>query len=224
MASGDPVPDGDDHAILPWRIVAGAFLHFAVPAYIVTVPLACLFAAPPAATVEDMLNLALPFSGGFLAIYAASGTLFSLAAALLDPMLRRQRRRREARDPRVAALRSEQRLSRAIAEGRRLYGERAPPALDRLSTVRCDHADPRCQALSSDLAEIVRTSAAAFATAPVERRDAILKVATAALDRIEGAVAALHAERGRLDEGDVLTVARYVESRYGTSDFAGDQP
>ncbi|MFA6112976.1 MAG: hypothetical protein WC729_03270 [Sphingomonas sp.] len=224
MASGDPGPEGDEHAILPWRIVAGAFLHFAVPAYILTVPLACLFAAPAAATVEDVLRLALPFSGWFLALYAASGTLFSLGAALLDPMLRQQRRRREARDPRVAAQRSAQRLSRAITEGRRLYGDRAPSALDRLSAAPCDHADPRCQALSSDLAEIVRTSAAALASAPAERRTAILATAAAALDRIDNAVAALHAERSRLDEGDALTVARYVESRYGTSDFAGDQP
>lgn len=224
MANGDPGPDGDDHAILPWRLVAGAFLHVAVPAYILTVPLACLFAASPAATVEDVLKLALPFSGWFLALYAASGTLFSLGAALLDPALRRSRRRRDARDPRRAALRSAERLSRAIAAGRRLYGDRVPPALDRLAAMPCDHADPRCQALSADLAEIVRTSAAAMATAPAERRDAILERATVALDRIDGAVAALRAERGRLDEGDALTVARYVESRYGPSDFAGDQP
>jgi hypothetical protein len=224
MASGDPGPEGDDQAILPWRIVAGAFLHVAVPAYIVTVPLACLFAAPADPTVEDVLRLALPLSGWFLVVYAASGVIFSLAAALLDPMLRRQRRRRDARDPRVAVQRSGQRLSRAIAEARRLYGNQAPLALDRLAAAPCDHADPRCQALSSDLAEIVRTSAAALATAPAERREVILETATAALDRIANAVAALHTERGRLDEGDALTIARYVESRYGTSDFAGDQP
>jgi len=220
---GNSGPDGDDHPILPWRIVAGAFLHFAVPAYLVTVPLACLFAAPAPATAADMLALAVPFSGWFLSIYAIAGLGVSLAAALIDPMLRRIRLRRAARDPLIASRRSEQKAARALADGRRLYGSAVPPALDRLSATRWDHGDPRCQALAADLAEVMRTSTAAMASAPPERRAAILGMVTTALERIEHAVATLQAERARLDEGDALTVARYVEFRYGSSDFTGDR-
>lgn len=214
----------DEVAVLPWRIVAGAFLHFIVPAYVIGVPLACLFAAPKDATVEQLLGLALPFSGWFLAGYAAATVIATLAAAAIDPALRARRRRRDELDPRVAAAGSERRLARAVAEGGGALGGRAPALLVAIRDAHWDHGDPRYQALSSDLAQIVRTSVAACATASAESRGEIADIAAVSLARIERALQALITERGRLDAGDARTVARYVELRYGPSDFAGDGP
>jgi hypothetical protein len=227
MASGNPVPgpmpgDHDQGAILPWRIVAGAFLHFGVPAYLLSVPLACVLAGTRDATFGAALERALPFSGWFLVLYALAAILSTLAAATIDPLLRARRARRLARDPHAAALASARRLSRALAEGRRLLGDSAAVPLDRMAAAAWDHADPRYQALSADMAELVRIAVQALATAKPDRRAPILQVTTDALARLEAALDTLLAERGRLDEGDALTVARYVESRYGSADFAGD--
>jgi hypothetical protein len=231
MASGNskpgpmpgPMPgDSDEGAILPWRIVAGAFLHFGVPAYLLSVPLACVLAGTRDATIGAALERALPFSGWFLALYALAAILATLAAATIDPLLRARRARRIARDPRAAALASDRRLSRAVTQGRRLLGDRAAVPLDRMSAARWDHADPRFQALSADLANVVGTAAQALTTAPPERHAPLLQVTTDALARLETALGTLLTERSRLDEGDALTMARYVESRYGSADFAGD--
>src|SRR4051812_39474393 len=46
-----------------WRIVAGAFLHFAVPVYVVTVAVATLFTAPAGAPLGELARLALGYSG-----------------------------------------------------------------------------------------------------------------------------------------------------------------
>ena len=93
-----------------------------------------------------------------------------------------------------------------------------------LTTIRkaqWDHGDSRFQALSKDLAEVMRTSAAALTSAPAARRAAITDMAAASLEGLHAGLQALLDERSRLDEGDAKTVARYVETRYGTSDSAG---
>lgn len=212
----------DDSAVLPWRIVGGAFIHFVVPAYIIAVPVACLFAAPASASLAQVTSLALPFSGWFLGGYALVATLATLAAAGADPLLRARRRRRQARDPRVAADRSARRLAQAAGDGRRLLGDRAAALLDTIRDASWDHADPRFQALSTDLGEVVRTATAALSTAPAERRAAIADGATRSLDHLATALQNLVAERGRLDEGDALAVARYIQMRHAPSDFASD--
>jgi hypothetical protein len=43
----------------------------------------------------------------------------------------------------------------------------------------------------------------------------IAEVAAASLRHIESALTVLQAERSRLDEGDLRTIARYVATRYG---------
>ena len=216
--------DTGDRKIQSWRIVAGAYLHFIVPAYLIVVPLYCLFTARSGAGIGDLVRSAVPFSGWFLAGYAALALLSVAIAVVFEPLLQSRSRRREARDPRRAALASQQRVARAVADGRRLLGDRAATVLDSIRGPRWDHADPRFQALSTDLAEVVRASAAALASASPDRRPELMDMAAAALARIESALTALFAERGRLDEGDARTVARYVEMRYGQSDFSGDEP
>jgi hypothetical protein len=63
--------------------------------------------------------------------------------------------------------------------------------------------------------------AAANDTASEESRSEILALATRSLQRVEDTLIGLAAEQSRLDHGDASAVARYVENRYGPSDFAG---
>lgn len=224
MADANLVPGSPAAAPRSWKLVGGAFLHFAAPAYLVAVPAACLATAPAGAGAAAFLRLAIGYSGWFLAGYALLALASVAAVVLVEPVLRSGQARRVARDPRHAALASERRVARAASEGRRQLGAEAVRVLDSIQGPRWDHADPRCQALSADLAEVVRTAVAAIRTAPPERRADMAALATASLARVEAALGALHAERGRLDEGDARTVARYIELRYGDSDFAGEGP
>jgi hypothetical protein len=211
-----------DRRIGSWRIVGGALVHFVVPVYLVVVPVACLLAAPAGATVGEMARNAPAFSGWFLGAYSALTVVATLTAAVLDRLGGWRGRRRALRDPGFAALESERRVRRALADARRGLDGSTLPLLDALRGPRWDHGDPRCQTLSADLERVVDTSLAAFATAPPERRADLLDVTKASLARIEAALSELYAERSALDEGDARTVARYVESRYSGSDFAGD--
>jgi len=82
MSGTSGAADGKrDRAIPAWRLAAGAFLHFAVPAYAITVPVACLLTAPAGASIADLARIAMPASGWFLAGYAGLGALAVAAAA-----------------------------------------------------------------------------------------------------------------------------------------------
>lgn len=215
-------PTAPNHPLRSWKLVAGAYLHFVAPAYLVAIPVAALATAPPGATTATLLRLALGYSGWFLLAYTALALLSVAAIMALEPAFRSSNARREARDPRVAARASERRVTRAVVDGRRQLGTDAVRILDAIQGERWHHDDPRDQALSADLAEVVRTSIAAIRTAPLARRDEIAALSAGSLGRIDQALAQLHAERGRLDEGDARTVARYLELRYGSADSAGE--
>lgn len=222
ITAAAPSDGSRPRAISAWRLVGGAYLHFAVPAYLVAMPLAALFAGPPDARIAALIGALPRLSAWFLGGYALLAALSVAAAMALEPLLRRGAARREARDPHRAALASSRRVARAIADGIARLGPDSASVLDALRGPRWDHADDRFQALSADLAEVVRAASAALATAPAERRAAIADLAAASLHRVDAALAMLQAERGRLDEGDLHTVARYVAMRYDSSDFAGD--
>jgi hypothetical protein len=213
-----------NHPPRSWRLVAGAFLHFIAPAYLVAIPVACLATAPAGATLSTLARLAIGYSGWFLLAYTALALLATATIAAIEPGFRSNQARRQAKDPRVAARASERRVSRAIADGRRQLGLDAVRILDSIQGPRWDHGDSRFQSLSTDLAQVVGTAIAATDSAPPERRAEIATLSTTSLQRIEDALAALHAERSKLDEGDARTVARYIESRYGNSDFASEAP
>lgn len=206
--------------IRAWRIVGGAFLHFAVPVYVVTVAVATLFTAPAGAPLADLAHLALGYSGGFLAGYAALALAATVVTAALEPLVG-LRRRRDAIDPRRAANDSRMRVTHALAEARSLPGADLRRLVDVLARSRWDHDDERYQALSRDLAQVVHAMAVANDTASDESRTDILALATRSLQRIDDTLNDLAAERSRLDHGDARAVARYVENRYGPSDFAG---
>jgi hypothetical protein len=216
----------DNHhnrAVPAWRLVGGAYLHFAMPAYLITTPLAAIFVSPIGAPIDSMLAKLPMLSGWFLGGYASLALLSVAAAIIIEPLLRFRVARREARDPTRAALASSRRVARAIADGTQHLGGELAPALDVLRGSCWDHSDERLQALSADLAEVVRASSAALATAPADRRAAIADLTAASLHRIDTALAALQAERARLDEGDLHTVARYVAMRHDSSDFASEE-
>jgi hypothetical protein len=204
-----------------WRIVGGAFLHFAVPAYAVTVAVVTLFNAPAGAAASDLARLALGYSGWFLAGYAALTLAATIAAAAIEPLLGLRRRRRDAIDPNRGATDSRTRVTRALAEARSLSGADLHRTIDTLAAARWDHDDTRYQALSQDLAQVAHAMATANRTASEQSRADIVALATRSLLRIDDTLAELAAERSRLDHGDARAIARYVENRYGPSDFTG---
>jgi hypothetical protein len=204
-----------------WRIVGGAFLHFAVPAYVVTVVVVTLFNAPTGAAVGDLARLALGYSGWFLVGYAALTLAATLAAAAIEPLVGMRRRRHDAINPGRAAIDSQRRVTHALADARSLPGADLRRLADALAAPRWDHDDERYQALSQDLEQVVHAMATANKTASDEARPDIVALATRSLQRIDNTLGDLTAERSRLDHGDARTVARYVENRYGSSDFAG---
>jgi hypothetical protein len=206
--------------IRAWRIVAGAFLHFAVPVYIVTVAVATLFSAPAGAPLGELARLALGYSGWFLAAYAALALVATLAAAALEPLVS-LRRRRNPIDSARAAIDSRVRVTRALAEARSLPGTDLRQLVDMLAQPRWDHDDERYQTLSRDLEQVVHAMAVANGTASRESRSDIIALATRSLQRIDDALSSFAAEQSRFDHGDASVVARYVENRYSPSDFAG---
>jgi len=221
MSNSLSVRRGGRPPISAWRIVGGAFLHFAVPAYLVTVTTLTLVTAPAGAPMGEIARRALGYSGWFLVGYAALTLAATIAAAAIEPVLAIRRQRRQAGDPDLPATASRLRLTRALADARSLPGAELHRAIDALAAPRWDHDDPRFQELSQDLDQVVRAMTAANATASAQSRADIVDLATRALQRIDHALGDLAADRGRLDHGDARAVARYVENRYGPSDFAG---
>ncbi|PXA85371.1 hypothetical protein DMC47_37670 [Nostoc sp. 3335mG] len=203
----------EDRPILPWKIVAGVFVHFVVPIYLVALVIDTLLAMPSGATIEAMLRHALPFSGWFLAIYGLVALAVSLAAAAIDPLLRARRRQRTRNDPQAATRLSEQRVGYAVRRGRGLFGSHADTILTALGAARWDHGDPRYRALSGDLEEVVRTSA----DAPGEE---IAATTTRALQHLQDALRELNRARDDRRMADAKAAARYVELRHGPSDFS----
>ena len=213
-------PNPTKPPIAAWRIVGGAFLHFVVPAYLVTVALVTLFGAPAGASASALARLALGYSGWFLAGYGALALAGTIAAAAIEPALA-SGRRRSASDPSAPAAASRLRVTRALADARALPGVEVGRLVESLAVSRWDHDDARFQELSRDLDQVVRAMTAAHASASSQSRPDIADLATRSLLRIDAALRDLADDRSRLDHGDARTVTRYVENRYGPSDFAG---
>jgi hypothetical protein len=215
------VPSINRSPIRAWRIVGGAFLHFAVPAYVVIVAILTLFDAPVGASLSNLARLALGYSGWFLAGYAALAVTMMIVAAAAEPPLVARRQRREAGDPAVSAVASRLRVTRALADARTIAGGDLARLLDSIGAPRWDHDDSRFQALSQDLLQVVHVMTTANASASAKSRPEIIELVTQSLQRIDDRLGELAAERSRLDQGDARAVARYVENRYKPSDFTG---
>lgn len=208
--------------MLPWRVVAGAFLHFALPAYLLVGLGYCAAGLLSGLTFAELAAEAATYSGWFATGYLALALSATAASVLLDPPLRRRERRRAERDPNAAMQQSYQNLVDALAEGRARLDPAAISVLDAIYAKEWHHEQLAFQVISADLIKVVRTSIAALATASSERREDITAVTVAALSRIAYGLHDAQLERGRLDEGDLRTVARYIEGRYSPSNSAGD--
>ncbi|MDT8758980.1 hypothetical protein MZO42_09750 [Sphingomonas psychrotolerans] len=126
MSNQAIVPSASDRrAIASWRFVAGVFAHCALPAFVVVVPFAAL-AVFHGETWSQLVGRLPTLSAWFLASYAAVAALSVLAAAIVDPVLRRRYAKRQARDPNAAALASGRRLAQAIATRPADHGHAAP--------------------------------------------------------------------------------------------------
>jgi hypothetical protein len=204
-----------ERAVLPWRIVAGILLHFCVPAYLLACLAACVLETPLPGSVIDVLGRMVQTGVYFIPAYTALIGVSAMGARLIDPLLRRRRRSRLARDPQAIAEQSRARLAGAMTTLRQLPGgARLIAALATLDHLPWDHADARAQDLSRDLATAAAAFASAFRSSPEERRGEVIDLAAASSERIAAAVGALAEERGKLDQGDAQTIAGYIAARY----------
>ncbi len=210
-----------ERAVLPWRIVAGILLHFCVPAYLLACLAACLLVTPQPASVFDVLARMMQTGGYFIPAYAALIGVSAIGAKLLDPLLRRRRTRRLARDPDAIAAASQRRVAEAMRTMRGLARPATSTRLDKAIAVverlPWDHHDEHFRALSHDLAIATDTIATAFTSATAARRPEMVALAAESYERIAVAAGALAEERGKLDEGDARTVAGYIAQRYADS-------
>jgi hypothetical protein len=211
--------DDEETPILPWRLVIGIFLHFAIPLYLIALLAAFLFLPGVPATAEARVRWLLRESGLFLVCFAAATTLAGIVAAMIDPPLRALRRRRRARDPDQPAIASRRRAQAALGRlGAADWGNsgaRVTAAVERLSLETWDHHSVEGQRLSQDLAEAANAFTAALESARGTRRGELATLAAGAIDRIADALEQQHADKSRLDEGDARTIARLIDLRYG---------
>lgn len=203
------------------RFVAGVFVHCLVPAYLVAIVLAYLVAPSPTST--GIAERILSWSGLFLTGYAGLTIVAVAAAAAIDPFASRYSARRIERDPRAADIASRRRLAIAVTDGRRLLDEKSRAMLEAIRVLQWNHADPRYQALSTELAEVVRTSGAAIASAAAPQRAGLQAIAAESIGYLHSALASLGEEQARLDEGDARVIARYVRLRHAQPDFSSDR-
>lgn len=211
-----------NRSIASWRLIAGVFVHCLVPAYLILLPLAYMLSPKVDPGSSAVLEHVLTLSWQFLAGYGALAVVTMAVAAALDPVLRWRGARRIAQDPHAAERASNGRLADAVRGGRRMLDQPSRLLLEAIRQRGWAHDDPRFQALSTDVAEVVRTSTAAIASAPPDRRPRLYAMTAESLDHIDRALAALEDERARLDEGDAKVIARYVRLRHVHADSAGE--
>lgn len=209
----------DDTPVLPWRLVVGIFLHFAIPLYLIALLGAFLFLPNVPATTEARVRWMLRESGLFVVGFAAATILAGMVAAIIDPPLRAWRRRKRARDPDQPALASQKRAQAALARIAAAEwgnsGARVAAAVERLRREDWDHLNIDGQRLSQDLAEAANAFIPALDSAGATMRDELAELAADAIDRIADALEQQHLTKSRLDEGDARTIARLIELRYG---------
>jgi hypothetical protein len=199
-----------------WRLAGGIFLHFTVPAYLLTLAIAGMSAALQRRPLAAMLGNIVHLSGWFLLGYSLLGIVSVTGLALGEYLI--DRWRSPPSPPPVRQSRA--RLDRALGIARQTFGNAAEPLLRTFTANPSDHADPRIQALTADLVELVDRTTTALASAPLDRSEPIVALGLQSLAHIAASFEALATERSRLDEGDVRVIARYVETRYGPSDSA----
>ncbi|WP_295635409.1 hypothetical protein [Novosphingobium sp.] len=213
MAAHSPAP----RRIARWKIVGGAFVHFALPIYVVAAAadalrIGALMTHPQAAAIVPGV---LRDSGFGLAIYAGLALIAAGLAAAFDRVVRPGG---SAADPFALVL--------AGARGR--FGARADAALDQLAVLGRSGAEPRLAALAQHCEALLAASLRAIDSASAERREAIAIRTAEALESLLAEASALHAEAGAAHDAEAAALAGFVVARYGrsaldpSSDSAGD--
>ena len=188
------------------RLVTGVLLHFCVPAYL----LACLIAGfavdPAVAHAGDIVPRMLWTGAWFLPAFALVTAVGAAIGRVID-----------ARMP--PPVPDDGTIAQAEAHGacRTLaaFGDKRIAGLAaRLEANAWAFGDPADQQVASDLQSLARTFELALASAPPDRRAAVLDLGAASLQQLTEAAEQLSAARAKLDEGDAHTVARYISARY----------
>ena len=208
-------PESDQVRAIPrWKIVGGAFVHFALPVYL----LAALFdGLRLAATNAGAPGLSRVIAGVLrdsvcgLAIYAGLALVATVLALTLD---RIERARRHARDPR-AAVAAQFAVTIGRAQGR--FGARADAALSELAAIDWTLPDPRIATLARHCEALINASLHADEHAVVSRRTANETRTAEALESLARGARALHDEAGAAREAEAATLASFVVARYGSS-------
>ena len=210
-----PSPARPPRRIARWKIVGGAFVHFALPVYVLAAAADALrigttMTQPQAAAIVPGV---LRDSMSGLAIYAGLALVATGLAAIFDRVARWDG------DPLAVLL--------ARAHGR--FGGRADAALGQLALVS-NRDDPRMLALAQHCEALLTASLQAIETAPADRRDTIAIRTAEALESLAREAHDLAAAAGAAHDEQAATLARFVAKRYGAttldrpSDSAGDAP
>jgi len=212
----------EERPVLPWRLVVGIFLHFAIPAYLIFLLAAFLLSPAAPVTAEARVRWLLGESGWFVGGFTFATFAAGIVSALIDPLLRRLRRRKQTRDPNRSAIasrqRSQQALARLLAADWGKANAQVAAAVERLKRDPWDHADAAGQRLSMDLMEAANAFVPALDSAHGAKRAELADLAAKALGRIADALEQQATDRSRLDEGDARTIARMIDLRYGDND------
>ena len=209
-------PDVPAARLPSWRLVAAAFLHFAILAYLVVVVPLSLLLAPSGGGVTGVLALGLKLSGVFLVGFLLIGIMATVMAGLVDGRARRRLRRR----PSGAADIARDRVATATGPSCVALDPESRRLLASIAARGWIYDDDRYQACARDLDIVVRTAVAALSEAAGERHAAVATETAVALGLIDQALAELDQARASAAADQARAAALYVQQRYGASDFA----
>lgn len=199
-----------------WRLVAAAFLHFGIVAYLIVVIPLSMVLVPAHGTIEDMMRLSLRLSALFLVVYLMLGGTAVGIAAIIDGRARRASQRVTSMEPSLARSR----VAGAIMMANGGFDSASQTTIEQIAARVWVYEDDRYQALARDLDMVVRRALAAQA----EASDGVAPQTSAAsamsLVLIDQALVALEHDRASAAATDVRAAALYIQQRYGSSDFA----
>ena len=203
--------------------MAGAFLHLIAPAYLIGLIADGLIHLRPDGDLAGALREALAFSIWFVPAFVAAGVILTLVAALIDPLLRKGARKADPRGLvdhiQVSAAKLQRLLTSTNGGAEREIADR----LTRIANAAVTLGELEAAPFARDFGRLVETTTAALDQA-IESRPAILASLTTALSHLETALDERIGDRQRLREGEARTAARYIELRYGPTDFSGGRP
>lgn len=210
-------PSLSPRRIARWKVVGGAFVHFALPIYVLAAAadalrIGAMLTHPQAAAIVPGVQRD---SGFGLAIYAGLALVATGLAAVFDQVARTGG---SESDPLAVLL--------IGARGR--FGRRADAALDQLAALGESDADPRFAALAQHCEALLTASLRAVDSASVERREVIAARTAEALESLACGVHDLDLAKGAAHDEQAAALAGFVIARYGattldqSSDSAGD--